>query len=277
MKRKRHIRTAATAAEDAISFQHSASAPQPPRGNDDRRDGEEPAAEAAATELAMETPVAEADGVLLHLSGKSTTGYAGVSKLATGRFRAQHYVGGKQVRLGHFGTAVQAAVAYARAVGHARGLGGQVSDPAMAAQTAADAERAAEVVPEAEGLRLHLSSNGTGYKGVSRQYDRKFQAAWTFDGTPQYLGSFDTAVEAAVAYARAFGEAPAVVADFEGLRLHLSSSNRTGYKNVYQQSASRFQAFNKVDGRRLCLGTFDTAVEAAAAYARAVEVPVVCD
>ena len=225
----------------------------------------------------METSVAEADGVLLHLSGKSTTGYAGVSKLATGRFRAQHYVGGKQVRLGHFGTAVQAAVAYARAVGHARGLGGQVSDPAMAAQTAADAERAGEVVPEAEGLRLHLSSNGTGYKGVSRQYDRKFQATWIFDGTPKYLGSFDTAVEAAVAYARAFGEAPAVVADFEGLRLHLSSSNRTGYKNVYQQSASRFQAFNKVDGRRLCLGNFDTAVEAAAAYARAVEVPVVCD
>ena len=261
MKRKRHIRTAATAAEDAISFQHSASAPQPPRGNDDRRDGEEPAAGAAATELAMETSVAEADGVLLHLSGKSTTGYAGVSKLATGRFRAQHYVGGKQVRLGHFGTAVQAAVAYARAVG----------------QAAAGAERAAEVVPEAEGLRLHLSSNGTGYKGVSRQYDRKFQATWIFDGTPKYLGSFDTAVEAAVAYARAFGEAPAVVADFEGLRLHLSSSNRTGYKNVVQQSASRFQAFNKVDGRRLCLGTFDTAVEAAAAYARAVEVPVVCD
>ena len=158
MKRKRHIRTAATAAEDAISFQHSASAPQPQRGNDDRRDGEEPAAEAAATELAMETPVAEADGVLLHLSGKSTTGYAGVSKLATGRFRAQHYVGGKQVRLGHFGTAVQAAVAYARAVGHARGLGGQVSDPAMAAQTAADAERAAEVVPEAASkMRTVLS------------------------------------------------------------------------------------------------------------------------
>jgi len=273
MKRKRHIRTAATAAEEAIPFQHSASAPQPPRGNG-RRDGEEPATEAAATEL--ETSVAEADGVLLHLSGKSKTGYLGVSKLATGRFRAQHYVGGKQVRLGHFGTAVQAAVAYARAVGHARGLGGQVSDPGMAAQTAADAERAAEVVPQAEGLRLHLSSNGTGYKGVNRQRD-KFNAGCVFDGTHKHLGTFDTAVEAAVAYARAFGEAPAVVADFEGLRLHLSSSNRTGYKNVYQQSAGRFKAVHQVDGRQVCLGTFDTVVGAATAYARAVEVPVVCD
>ena len=61
VKRKRHIRIAATAAEDAISF-HSASAPQPPRGNGQRNGG---GTEAAA-------PVAE--GLRLHLSSNNMTG-----------------------------------------------------------------------------------------------------------------------------------------------------------------------------------------------------------
>jgi len=82
------------------------------------------------------------------------------------------------------------------------------------------------------------------------------------------LGTFDTAVEAAVAYARAGGEAPAVVADAGGVRLHLSSRNPTGYRGV-TKDCGRFRVEIKLNGRRVHLGTFDTAVEAAVAFARA--------
>ena len=55
----------------------------------------------------------------------------------------------------------------------------------------------------------------------------------------------------------------------EGLRLHLSGSSSTRYKGVYEHSG-RFLAQRTVDGEKVSLGIFDTAMEAAAAYARAV-------
>uniref|UniRef100_A0A7S3SYS9 AP2/ERF domain-containing protein n=1 Tax=Emiliania huxleyi TaxID=2903 RepID=A0A7S3SYS9_EMIHU len=72
-------------------------------------------------------------------------------------------------------------------------------------------------------------------------------------------------------------EAP--VEEAEGLRLHLSSRSITGYKGVYVQPRSgRFEARRKVEGKDVCLGTFDMAVEAAVAYARSVALaqPVHC-
>ena len=63
-----------------------------------------------------------------------------------------------------------------------------------------------------------------------------------------------------MAYAQAVGEAPpvAVVEEAEGLRLHLSSRNATGYTGVNKERR-RFRArFNEIH-----LGCFDTAVEAA--------------
>jgi len=69
------------------------------------------------------------------------------------------------------------------------------------------------------------------------------------------------------------GVAEGVAEEAEGLRLHLSSSNATGYRGVYEYSTGRFQAQHYVDGRRDSLGCFDTAVEAAAAYARAAAAP----
>ena len=60
----------------------------------------------------------EAEGLRLHLSSSSSTGYKGVSKTTYGRFTAQHTVDSRKVGLGSaFATAVEAAVAYARAVG----------------------------------------------------------------------------------------------------------------------------------------------------------------
>ena len=150
--------------------------------------------------------------------------------------------------------------------------------PAAAAEPAAR-ERVAE------GLSLHLSSNSTGYRGV-REHSGRFQAQRMVDGRADYLGTFGTAVEAAVAYARAAGEyqPPAVATEAEGLRLHLSSRGRTGYKGVYihrglMTPAQRMDApprvvlglpfFAQVDGRPAQgLGSYATAVEAAVAYAR---------
>ncbi|EOD08643.1 hypothetical protein EMIHUDRAFT_217386 [Emiliania huxleyi CCMP1516] len=56
----------------------------------------------------------------------------------------------------------------------------------------------------------------------------------------------------------------------EGLRLHLSSTSATGYKGV-SRDEGRFRAIREVDGRRVSLGCFATAVEAAVAYARPVQ------
>lgn len=67
------------------------------------------------------------------------------------------------------------------------------------------ADARADVVTESEGFQLQLSSrNVTGYRGVARNQG-KFQARICkgSDGKYKHIGSFDTAVEAAVAQARA--------------------------------------------------------------------------
>ena len=74
-------------------------------------------------------------------------------------------------------TAVEAAVAYARAVGSV--AGGDSDDGhgehAEAAEKEAEQEQQ-QVVEEAEGWRLHLSSrSNTGYKGVNRTLDGRFR------------------------------------------------------------------------------------------------------
>ena len=74
----------------------------------------------------------------MHLSSNSSTGYMGVCEHpSSGRFQAQHRLAGKQVHLGLFDTAVEAAVAYARAVGEAPG---QAELAAAAAARAAEAQ-----------------------------------------------------------------------------------------------------------------------------------------
>ena len=55
----------------------------------------------------------EVDGLQLHLSSKSATGYGDGGD----RFKAQLYEGGKSATSARFDTAVEAAVAYAKHVG----------------------------------------------------------------------------------------------------------------------------------------------------------------
>ena len=117
---------------------------------------------------------------------------------------------------------------------------------------------------------LHLSAAqpGPGYLGVRRDGHR-FRAV--HDGAR--IGNFGTAVEAAVAFARhvlgmpveaeAMEEDDEPVAEFDGVALHLSERSSTGYMGVERIGAS-FRA--RLGGTHI--GTFDTAVEAAVAYAR---------
>ena len=131
------------------------------------------------------------------------------------------------------------------------------------------------VVAQAEGLRLHLSSSSsTGYKGVRRQSGSVFRAYRNKNGKQVTIGRYDSAVEAAVAYARAVGQAPVrahetpLEESADGVQLHLSSESGTGYMGVVRRPSGRFRATHRVDGRLVNLGTYDTKVEAAVVYAR---------
>ena len=127
------------------------------------------------------------EGVNLHLSPQSSTGYLGVQEASPGRFWAQY----KQERLGIYDDVLDAAVAYARHVQKA-------AEEAEAAERAAAAEKG--IAAEAEGLRLHIDMKGlnsTGYLGVSMSHE-KYLARYA----NKTLGCYDTALEAAVAYAR---------------------------------------------------------------------------
>ena len=141
-----------------------------------------------------ELPGEEAEGVRLHLASESWTGYKGVYP-AGPRFAAYIWRGGKNMRLGTFDTAVEAAIAYARAA--------SARDDAQRSGEGQETEGNEKIQAEAQSLRLHLSSkSSTGYKGVVNDHNR-FRAQIQHGGPYAHLGYFDTAVEAAIAYARA--------------------------------------------------------------------------
>ena len=104
------------------------------------------------------------------------------------------------------------------------------------------------VIPVALVLeRCKRKPIATGYRGISWEpTTRRYRAQRTHRGAIIMLGWFDTAVEGAVAYARAVGEAleppEGRLAVAEGLRLHLSRTNSTGYKGVYEDAHGTFQA-----------------------------------
>ncbi|EOD23504.1 hypothetical protein EMIHUDRAFT_123683, partial [Emiliania huxleyi CCMP1516] len=177
--------------------------------------------------------VTESEGYRLHLSsrgggprklktdGKSSTGYLGVFRREDcGRLKFVAQVSlhdGHRMRLtylGVFPTAVKAAVAVAKA--KLRSSSGGPSAAVQVGLVPTAPPRRAPLAAEAEGLRLHLSSrsNNTGYKGVYKDgsrfkaRDRVDGRRGRVDGKTVSLGTFDTAVEAAVAYAWGVGQAP---------------------------------------------------------------------
>ena len=132
--------------------------------------------------------------------------------------------------------------------------------------------------------------NPTGFKGVRKMDSGRFEARYqTYEKgkhTFQYLGTYETLLEAAQTYARKWrkerglqteedeaadelelkGRWGPEEADEDGLIRN--RSNPTGYKGVVARGG-RFEArYQSVQYGNDHLGTFDTAVEAARAYAK---------
>ena len=119
-----------------------------------------------------------------------------------GMYRAQVFEGGKTHHLGTFATAEEAALCYARHVGAELGAWAAEARVAVQQPLTADEARAAAA---AEGLELVLSSSSaTGFKWVSKRGGR-YEAHCNKDGKKRFLGTYATAEEAALCYARHIG------------------------------------------------------------------------
>jgi len=156
---------------------------------------------------------AEAEGLTLLKSASSSTDYKGVgfkSRPKATPYQAQVWRGGKHATLGSFATAEEAALVVARTPeGRAAAAAAAAAPPAPPPLTAEEALRQAE----AEGLTLLRSeSSRTGYKGVCfnsrRNITKPYEAQVWRGGKHATLGTFATAEEAALCYARAVRTAP---------------------------------------------------------------------
>ena len=231
---------------------------------------------------------ARAEGLVLVPADKAT-GFKGVYQNKN-RFAAQVRQGDQLIHLGRFNTAEEAALAYARHIGaeQAAAEAAAAAEPAKPNLTAEEARAQAR----AEGLVLAPADNATGFKGVYQKKNRFAAQVSQGRGQTIRLGTFDAAEEAALAYARHIGaeqaaaEAAAAAepakpdltaeearaqARAEGLAL-VPADTATGFKGV-SQDRSRFQAKGRRGGQPIHLGRFDTAEEAALAYARHVTPP----
>ena len=220
------------------------------------------------------------------------TGYFAVYR-RSGRPKPYHSEvrrGGKLVHLGSFVTAEEAALCFARSPE------GQ----------AAAAKRATAVVPltseearqqaRAEELTLRVAETKTGYFGVHHKFGKPkpYTAQVRCGSKMVYLGSFVTAEEAALFVARSpEGQAVAMAgakraaapppltseeaqkqAQAEGLTLRVSD-NQTGYFGVHYdklgKQAKPYLTQVRLGGKRVALGRFATAEEAALCVARSPE------
>ena len=181
-----------------------------------------------------------------------------------------------------------------------------VMKPRDEATTRRVAEEQAAAVPltseqalqqaQAEGIRLRVGNNATGYWGVSLGASKSlpFRAQLKWSGQKITLGRFATAEEAALCVARspegqaAAGAAEALAeaatpplnseealqqAKAEGLLL-LKANNKTGYFGVqvdHRSQSKPFGAYVWRDGKNASLGCFATAEEAALFVARSPE------
>ena len=150
---------------------------------------------------------ARAENLTLRVA-KGKTGYFGVTH-RPGRskpYETQVTHGGKQVSLGNFATAEEAALRVARSL----------EEQGVAAERAAAAapltSEGARQQAQAEGLALRVADSKTGYFGVSLNQPGKpkpYQARVRCGGKLVQLGRFATAEEAALCVARSLEARPA--------------------------------------------------------------------
>jgi hypothetical protein len=197
----------------------------------------------------------------------SKSGFFGVRKNTTGnKYAASIKIDGKNIHLGSYDTAKQAAKAYEKEAIKLRKPFSKLNYPKKAP---------AGYTPIQKAL---LSTNTTGYRGVSKK-GKNFEAKIKIGGKTTNLGTYDTAKEAAIAYDRSVLKAnrstsllnfPDMVhnLDVEPKRKKYKRSS-TGYRGVRTDRSGKYEArlYNK--GKQKSIGTFDTAIQAAFAYDQA--------
>ena len=250
---------------------------------------------------------AEAEGLTLLKADNYNTGYKRVhcnSNCKTKPYQAQVHRGGKNVHLGYFATAEEAALCIARTPeGRAAASAAAAAQPPM---TAEEAVRQAEAEGTAEGLTMLQSSINKGYKGVyfsPTSVYKPYRVEVRRCGKTVFLGYFGTHEEAALCYARSPEGLAAVAAaaakqppltaeeamrqaEAEGLML-LRADSSSGFKGVSFDRHCKSKPYKahvyvvvsgkskphqtqlRRGGKKVSLGYFTTAEEAALCYARA--------
>ena len=143
---------------------------------------------------------AEAEGLTLRVADNKA-GYFGVHLIHPGQpkpYQAKVSRGGKQVNLGYFAAAEEAALCIARSPE------GQAATKRAAVAPAPLTSEEARQQAQAEGLTLRVADSTTGYLGVHPKPGRPkpYQAGVWRGGKTVILGSFATAEEAALCIAR---------------------------------------------------------------------------
>jgi len=223
------------------------------------------------------------------LVAENSTGYFCVHLDRPGKpkpYKARVQRGGKQVHLGIFATAEEAALCVARSPE------GRAAAAERGAAAAPLTSEEARQQAQAEKLTLLVAGNSTGYFGVCLKpgLSKPYTAQVRRGGKTEYLAYFATAEEAALCVARspegraAAAERAAAVAPLtseearqqaqeEKLTL-LVAKNKTGYFGVNLAKPGKpkpYQVQMWRGGTRVYLGYFATAAEAALCVARTPE------
>jgi len=202
---------------------------------------------------------------------KSKTGFFGVTKNTKGnKYSASIQINGKHKNLGSFDTAKQAAKTYDKEAIKLRKPFSTLNYPKKAP---------VGYTPIQKALR---TNNTVGYRGVSKNR-KNFETKIVIGGKRTYMGTHDTAKEAAIAYDRAVLKAnkSTTLLNFPDMvhnldvepkckKLKVRSTNTSGYKGISKYGKTgKFTAQIKISGQQKHLGTFDTAISAALAYDQA--------
>ena len=212
------------------------------------------------------------------LVADNKAGYFGVCLTHPGRtkpYLARVSRGGKQVSLGMFATAEEAALCIARSPE------GQAPAAKKAAAAPPLTNEEARQQAQAKGLTLRVADNKTGYFGVHHQPGRTkpYDAKVYRGGKTVRLGQFATAKEASLsvalegwAVAERTSEEVLQQAQAENKTL-LKAENKTGYYGVYHKPGRNkpYRAQVWRGGKDLSLGYFATAEEAALCIVRSPE------